>query len=304
MGTSSSFKGGNGSNPLIPSWLDATSGAPDSAPGDDAGPYSDGVDASDPAQSQEPGNGADPGGPTDEAPTDRPAGEATPNRFTGPRRVLNKLARTGGAGDGAKLRRAVGSYVRGTAGGAATAARRMSSERSSTARFSGILSQAGEVGIRAVIRTLNLGRLADRPLADIYAALVDVVCAPGGPLDEAFSREAYIEAVIEVTALDLPDLEHPSPDTIAIFLSTFMTNAIHARILNAIGNRMVELAPDLAAVHDIGDQLKDFIRGAVDNALAAVGNVIPVNDMRATIDAVYLSALTILQGPSEQGGQP
>lgn len=284
MGTSTPFRGGKNSNPLRPSWL----------PNPDGG-------------------GMPPGAPPDnspDVPPDEALGQPAPEpvlgqpgpippqpalrRFTGARRSFNEYARSDGR-DNRSRARAVRSYIRRTGGGARATASRMASERGSGARFAGILSDASTVGIREVARRLNLASVADRPIEEVYVALVDVVCAPGGDLDDSYAREAYVEAICDISALGLPDLERPSPETISILMGAFMTNAINIRMLNAIGNRVVVLPTDVEAVRNIQDQMKDFIRGAVEEALFDVGPEFSVVDVRTRMDELFERTIIILE---------
>jgi hypothetical protein len=180
-------------------------------------------------------------------------------------------------------------------GGAKTAARRMASDRRVARQLGGILAQAGQSGIREVIRTLNLEGLVDRSIAEIYASLVDVICEPGGDLDEAFPRDAYLEAVGEILELNLEDMEQPSPETISLIMERFIANTIHNRILNAIGNGLISLPDSVASVQAIDRSFRQFVRGAVSDALNEIGRVFNSSQMKAVIDGIYERSLAILQ---------
>jgi hypothetical protein len=294
MGTSNPFKGGNNRNPLIPDWV--------------------GRDGDEPAGLGGPGDGQRNPDSGDADASEAPA----PNRFQSARTNFFKLAKTGGEnavgdgrGDGGRggggggnarrnMRRAVGSFVTKASGGAHQAAQRMASERDATAALGRILSSAAGVGIQEAVRRLDLGQLAGLPVPDIYAALVDIVCQPGGELDEAFAREAYIQALAQITTLRV-DLERPSLETIASFLASFITNAIQNRILNAVGNKLVTLPPDVAAVQNVEQQINDYIRGSVDDAMAEAGPGFPIDQIVETIDDIYERSLTLLD--DEDGGE-
>ena len=147
----------------------------------------------------------------------------------------------------------------------------MATDRRVAGQLGGLLAQAGQSGIREVVRTLNLEGLADRSIAEIYASLVDVICQPGGDLDEAFPRDAYLEAVGEILEMNLADIEQPSPETIALIMERFIANTIHNRILNAIGNGLINLPDSVASVQAIDKSFRQFVRGAVRSEERRVG---------------------------------
>jgi hypothetical protein len=141
--------------------------------------------------------------------------------------------------------------------------------------------------------------LATLPVQDIYAALVDVICEPGGELDESFAREAYIKALTEMSEAQA-DLERPSPETTVSFLASFIANAIQNRLLNAIGNKVVAIPRDVAAVQNVEQQINDYIRGNVNDAMAEAGEDFPVERIVSTIDEIYERAVVLLEGPDPE----
>jgi hypothetical protein len=279
MGTSNPFGGGNNGNPLIPGWVGGGAG-PDGPPD------------------------APPGAPDGENP-ETPAGDDAPepNRFQSARTNFFKFAKTGGGGSAGaggrggsdrNMRRAIGGFVGKSSGGAQRAAQRMASERTATASLGRILSSAGAAGIRETVLRLGYAQLATLPVPEIYAALVDVICGPGGDLDESFAREAYIKALAEIGAANV-DLERPTPETTVSFLSSFIANAIQNRVLNAVGNKVVSVPIDVASVQKLEQQINDFIRGEVNDAMSEAGEDFPVDLIVSTIDGIYERSCQLLQ---------
>jgi hypothetical protein len=287
MGTSSPFGGGKGKDPLIPSWV---GGGGDNPPPPPLSPPT-------PPGSPPTGQGQNPGPSTSapsQPPPNNPVFSPIEQRFRGPRTNFNQYARSNG--DNTKsLARAISSYVSRASGGSKTAARRMASDRRVARQLGGILTQAGQSGIREVVRTLNLAGLTDRSIAEIYASLVDVICEPGGDLDEAYPRDAYLEAVAEIIEMDVEDLEQPSPDTISLIMERFIANTIHNRILNAIGSGLISLPDSVASVQAIDQSFRQFVRGAVSDALNEIGRVFNSSQMKAVIDGIFERSLAILQ---------
>jgi hypothetical protein len=287
MGTSTPFGGPKGTNPLIPTWLgDGDGGAPPAPP-----PPSDATGPS----SEPPSGGL--------APADS-VGEVPPsdNRFRAGRTSFNKYIRSGG-GDRRSFGKAIGSYVSRAGGGSKTAARRMASERATASRLGALLYDAGQSGIREVLRSLNLDALASKSITEIYASLVDVVCEPGGDLDDAFARDAYLEAVAEILEMGLDDLERPSPETIALVLERFIANSIRTRILNAIANKLIILPSNVTTVQSIDNEFREFVRGAVSDALNEIGRVVNSAQMKGIIDSLYERSLSILQVCAEAAAE-
>ncbi|MGC0397342.1 MULTISPECIES: Qat anti-phage system associated protein QatB [Bradyrhizobium] len=197
------------------------------------------------------------------------------------------------------MRRAVRSFVGKSSGGARRATQRMAAERSATTNLGRILSTAGTAGIQETVRRLGFAQLAALPVQDIYAALVDVICEPGGELDESFAREAYIKALAEISEAQA-DLERPSPETTVSFLASFITNAIQNRLLNAVGNKVVAIPRDVASVQNVEQQINDYIRGKVNDAMTEAGEDFPVERIVSTIDDIYERAAVLLEGPDSE----
>lgn len=50
-------------------------------------------------------------------------------------------------------------------------------------------------GAAETLRQLNLPGLAGRPAADVFVAILEFVCPPGGAVDEAIARQAMLETI-------------------------------------------------------------------------------------------------------------
>ena len=317
MGTSNPFNGGNNRNPLVPDWVGgagpgpAPPGAPPpGAPGAPGAPGGGNPGNGNPGGAN-PGGGNPGAGPAAGGNGGGPGeGDApAPNRFQIARTNFFKFAKSGGGGSGSggrgggtdrNLRRAVRSFVGKSSGGARRATQRMAAERSATASLGRILSTAGAAGIHETVRRLGFAQLATLPVQDIYAAIVDVICEPGGELDESFAREAYIKALAEISEAQA-DLERPSPETTVSFLASFITNAIQNRLLNAVGNKVVAVPRDVAAVQNVEQQINDFIRGKVNDAMTEAGEDFPVDLIVSTIDDIYERSVVLLEGADQDG---
>lgn len=296
MGTSTSYGGPSGRDPLIPSWLGGDGGGappggpPEAPPGEQGQP---GPGGTPPPQSAPP---APPGQPIPPA--------ANPNRYTGPRGNFTRFARSGGR-DRASLGRAVSQYVSSSAGGSRQAAQRMGTSRVAGARLVGFLADAQARGAREALRTLNLEALAGRPLPEILIGLADHVCPSAGTVDEGIAREAYVETVVELTTSGITDLDALSPDQMLTVFEMYATHAIEARICNDIGLKAITVPSDAQAALRVEAQLRDFVRNGVSDALAnarASSAVMASDRIQSFVDQVYEDAFRFLHARGEAEG--
>lgn len=274
MGTSTAYGGPGGGTPLVPSWLgDADSGNAPAAP---------------------PGNGAVPPGPPNLPPIPT---TADPKRFSGARNNFTRFAGSGGT-DRASLGRTISKYVSTSAGGARQAAQRMGASRGAGARLLGFLTDAQVRGVREALRALNLESLAGRPITEIFVGLADSICPGTGQVDQGIARDAYFETIVELVNEGLTDLSTFTSDQMQTVFEMYATHAIEARICNDIGTKAVTMPADAQAAYRVEQQLRDFIRGGVSDALtrarAETPNLTPER-IQGFVDAVYESAFALLQ---------
>jgi hypothetical protein len=284
MGTSTPFGGGKNGDPLRPSWL----------PGD-------GADQGDGNQ-----GGGDQGAPGNDGPPGGGGGDDAPEpaqtaEYTRARKLFNRHMRHGaggvGGGGGGRtpLQRAVGGYVANAAGGSKAAASRMVTSRGAAASLGRLLFDASTNGIREVVRRLNLDALATRSLREIYASLVDFIAGEGGATEDAINRDAYLEAVDEIADMPDVDLEHPNVETINLLIERFIAGTINDRIKQAIATQVVVVPQTVAASQAAQQEVRDFVLGRVQDAMAEVGRIFRLDHIQPTIDKIYERALAILQ---------
>ena len=287
MGTSSAYGGAGGGTPLIPSWLQ----------GDGDGGAGAGAGAGD-------GNGAQPPSPAVKPPTVPPAPAPRPSapagssdRFTSARTNFTRFASSGGS-DRRSLGRAVSQYVSKSAGGSRQAARRMGSSRGAGAGLVRFLNDASANGVREALRTLNLESLAGRPIEEVFAGLADYICPEGGSIDEGIARDAFVETIADLAGAGITDIDALTPGQIQTVFELYATHAIEARICNDIGTKAVTMPADAQAAHRVEQQLRDFIRGGVSDAVTRARTETPnltPERIQGFVDAVYESAFAILQ---------
>ncbi len=299
MGTSSPYGGPGGDTPLVPTWLDGGGGPPPQIP--DGAPSPDGH--TDPANPI-PGGGS-PGGPVPPRipPGPRiPIPTPPPRRFSAARTNFSKFAASGGS-DRKSLGRAISGYVTTASGGSKIAAQRMGASRSAGARLVGFLSDATSRGAQTALRSLNLEALAGRPVEEVFLGLADYVCPNDGTVDEAIARDAFLETIADLASSGITDLDAMTGDQIQTVFELYSTHAIEARICNDIGTKVVTFPTDVQAAHNVQNQLRDFIRRGVADALtrarAELDNLTP-DRVFEFVGGVYESAFSILEALGAQ----
>jgi len=278
MGTSTAYGGPGGDTPLIPSWL-----------GNDPG--------SEPDSGQDGAPPPDSDGPP--APPDKPfiPKAADSQRFSGARNNFTRFAGSGGS-DRASLGRAISGYVSTSSGGARQAAQRMGASRGAGARLLGFLSNANTRGMREALREFNLDSMAGRPISEVFVALADHICPGAATVDEGIAREAYIETIIDLADEGLASVDTFTLEQMDTVFELYATHAIEARICNDIGSKVVTMPSNAQVAHQVEKQLRDFIRGAVSDALTRARESKPSitqDQVLAFVDSVYESAFSILE---------
>jgi len=278
VGTSTAYGGPGGGTPLIPSWLesDGEAGGPAGLTQPDSLP-----DSAPPAP---------PNRPEIPAPSD-------PNRFMAPRSNFTRFAHSDG-NDRASLGRAVSGYVSTSSGGARQAAQRMGASRGAGARLLGFLTDVQIRGEREALRALNLEALAGRPIDEIFVGLADYICPNAGTVDDGIAREAFVETIIELTTMGVTDLDALTPDQMQTVFELYATHAIEARLCNDIGTKLITMPANAQVALRIQEQLRDFIRNGVSDALTAARTETPVltqDRIQAFVDSVYERSFGILK---------
>lgn len=289
MGTSNPYRGGSGAHPLVPSFLTP------------AGPGSAGPEGDDPGSPPPPGGGAPPpAAPPANPPSQPPPADA--NRYRSARSNFTKFASSGGA-DRSRLGRSLASYVSTAVGGARTASARMAPSKAAGARLLGFLAAARERGAAEALREFHLETYAGRSIQEVFWGLIDVICPDGGTIDEGIAREAFVETVVDLTALGITDLDTLTPEQLETIFEAFVAHSIEARIYNDIGSKGISLPADLREVERVEVQLKDFIQRATRDALVAErdnGRGITSAQVTAVVDRIYEATFDLVRVLGEE----
>jgi len=241
VGTSKGY--GGPPNGLVPTWLDADGGGP----GD--GGHDDGS-----------GDGASP------APPD--GGPAPAGGFAAARNAFTRFSKSGSS---SALGAALSAYVgggggggggsRGGAGGPRRAAQRMGASRASGARLLGVVRDFQSVGPVEALRQLDLESMANQPASEVFLAMLEFLCPPGGAIDEAISRQAMLEAIGNLDRDAPTAFAQLAPEQLREFFLDFIALSIEGRVIADIGARGITLPADIATVEQAHEQLHDFIEG-------------------------------------------
>jgi len=262
MGTSTSNGGQNGKTPLVPSWLN-----------EDEDNNSDNI-----------------------VPP-----QADPERFRVPRSNFTRYVNSGGSGSD-NLHRATSQYVRNSLGGSRNATARLGTARNSTARLLSVLGSISSQGLAETSKKYGLGDLIGKSAKDVFLGIMDFVCPDGGITDEGIARNSYIETLMSMPELDAKPIEKMTDNEFLAFTEIYMANVIQERLLNDIGNKTISLPDDITTVETIQNQVKDFIVGAVSDAIAQLGIVIKNIDSsqtRSIVDSIYEKSYSILSEMEE-----
>ncbi len=286
MGTSSRYGGPSQSSALIPTFLGDPGGGGGAGVGQQGTPT--------------PGLGVNPvpppgpaGVPPQQLPPLPPPGDA--GRFRSSRLNFNSFATSRDRGS---LRKSLSSYVSKGAGGGRSAARRMGSSVRSAGRAIGFVQDVARVGVNQALANLGVRDLVGQPAEQALAALTDVVCPAGGPIDEGIAREAWDEAVLNLTDAGFTDLTQVTAEQWQALVADFIAKSIETRVINDVGVKGISLPEDIRAINQLQHDLHEVIRGAVDDAIGdklSNGTPIPQNELLSTVTDIYEKSFSYLQ---------
>ena len=252
MGTSGSHNGSRSG--LVPSWGDDPPSAPvDGAPvpGDGSG------DASDDANT--------PINPSIYPPLRPPS---PGSKLAAARGNITRGTRTS---DDRAVRRGAARYVA-ASGGGRSAARHMLGSQATASRIAGLAQIFVTQGPAAALRSFDLDGLAGAPVVDVFVALTDALCPPGGTIDEAIARDATLETIAALAAQGVDNFDELTPNDLQEFFIGVVSRSIEGKILNEIGTNSIRLSPDLAAIERAQRMLHDFVDGCVRDRFGKSGS--------------------------------
>ncbi len=288
MGTSKSY--GGPTSGLVPSFVD-----------DPTPPTQPRPPATAPAAPNAPAAPGGPSAPQPLAPA-APTVPRTPPRpdtqgtgsLGGARGNFTRFARTGSR---SSLGSALSGYVRSGTGGARRAARRMGSSRAAASGLLGVVRDFQRLGPTETLRQLNLVGLAAQPAADVFVAILEFICPPGGAVDDAIARQAMLETIGDLAESGVGSFDTLTPQQLQDVFLDFISRSIEGRVMADLGGRGITLPDDIAAVESAQAQLHDFVEGATRGELA--GRLeglerLSDRDIESVVNQIYETAFELV----------
>ncbi|MBX2944161.1 MAG: hypothetical protein KF860_17660 [Cyclobacteriaceae bacterium] len=296
MGTSASGGGAGNNNPLIPSWIPFDGGLPPQNDTDNEG--------------MEDGGGEENEGPVT-FPIDQP--EMLPdskpespivipaNRYTAPRKQLNKFVSSGGT-DRKSFDRALRGYSRNAAGSTSGLARRMAPSAARVAGFTQTINLIRSEGLDNTLRRLNLTEYIGKPVVEVLSALTDYIFSDIENIfhdtqDDSLTKQAYANAIVRICETDDIDLNTLTNENIEVMTATFIEETIVQRVFTDIGNDITKKETDIDKLIEIENTAYQIVSGWVRNTIVPeikamqLGNQ---DNLRQNIENIYRIAFDTL----------
>jgi hypothetical protein len=184
--------------------------------------------------------------------------------------IATRFARQGGAGGGAvESRQVMNSYVQ-ALGGAIAATAGATAGKTAAVQLGQFLSTAAISGLDAALQQQGLVALSGSNTTDVLVELVDRLAGTGRTLEEATARAAMV-TVLErefsqaETFADLDQLCTEALDSTGVsrILESFLAEYVYQRMVEEIGDRLVNGAVSSTDLCRVEQDLHDFITADV-----------------------------------------
>lgn len=249
MGTSASYSGPTGKNPLIPPWAEV----PDA------------------------GQSGDISGSTE--PNENPEGNSPQNGETPPSNVVNPSiltpwgdvksnftsyakGRSGGFSTTRSARRAIRGFVS-AQGGAKNAATNARKGRSVAQNIGGIFSGIASQGSNFTFNGFNFKDCVGKKASELLETFVDLVVDHNDDLESTIARDAVVEAfqklfdVLGVEEKGFEALQSVKSENLTLVFQTYLSEYIFASLLQKVGQTLEKMSPKEAYQKE--KWLKNFI---------------------------------------------
>ena len=227
MGTSKSYSGPTGKNPLIPPWAENGGGSEISSPG--------GGQAAASQNNQEP---------------TIPLVNQGPSNLESWRNVKSNFTRfAGNSSFGNRgVCKTLRSFVR-AQGGATNASKISRRGRSVAQNIGGVLAGLAEHGENLVYDGFNFQECVGKKTSELLSILVDLIVPDNDDLESMVARNAAIEAfqklfeIFDVSSKGLEALKNLSLDNMKIVFQTYLSEYIFVSLLNKAGQKLERMSP-------------------------------------------------------------
>ena len=118
--------------------------------------------------------------------------------------------------------------------------------------------------------------------------------------EQKLHRDALDEAIIDFAESmnDEVDIDKVSSHQLEALIETYIVNVIQKRLINDIGNNLIELSGSVEEVNKIQEQISDFIQGAVSDSINNVegGALLDIDSENVSdvVKQIYTEAYDIL----------
>lgn len=206
-----------------------------------------------------------------------------------------------GSGDRVSMQRALQHYGNAT-GGTGGATRRMGTSRSTAGGLAHFIGALGTGGAKHALKEFNLSDYVGQSACDVLFALSEVICPPGGTIDEGIARDAMHESIGELINSGITDLDSMNEAQRQELLINYFTHSIQGRIVNDIGHGTVKMPSSNEEVERLEKSLAHFTKGQVRVAVERhfkEKSVFNQNEMAHMIDNIYQESFALLTGFAE-----
>lgn len=275
MGTSTSNKGPNSKNPLVPTWLEGGGGEEQTT-----SPQEEKKPEAKPQPKIKPESG---------------------QRFKQPRAIMNRYLRTGDTG---AMKSGISRYVRNT-GGKSSAVKRMGGSTRAAGNLLSFLTDVAQRGVETVAKSFNLALKPNETADQLLLRVSDQICdVSTSNIPDAVTRSAYVETVIEMTTkLGITDLDAITPEQITASLGCFIGKSVTERVINDICNNIVAEKADPEKLQQTLSQLGGYIEGCASDAVSKLttnGMDIMDTALVGKINEIYSDVFEILESVGDE----
>ncbi|TKB88133.1 MAG: hypothetical protein E8D43_00380 [Nitrospira sp.] len=149
----------------------------------------------------------------------------------------------------------------------------------------------------ALRHRLNRSDLVDRPATEVLLVLAEVICPPGGRVDEAIARQALLDTIADLAEKDVGNFDEMTSSQLNEFFLGFIVHTIEARVLADIGKHAIDLPADVAQVEQIQEQLHGFVdasvRGHLDQHLEGIQQKTD-QEVVTVVESIYEAAFELV----------
>jgi len=172
----------------------------------------------------------------------------------------------------------------------------MGTSRAVGSQLLGAIRDFQRDGIPATLARFNLAGLAGKPATDVFLALTEVMCPPGGRVDEAIARQAMLETIADLADQGVGEFGDLTPEQMREFFLGFVVHTIEGRVMADLGHRAIELPDSVAEVEAIQEQLHDFVDGSVRAHVGEMLNELPETDaaIGELVDRIYEASFDLV----------